>query len=108
MKEFVETKSSQVSPIGPQGIRRKSRRKFLKTSAVALGSVSELSMLGRKNSYASAVGSKAQLEQSPDRMAAGNHLERMRTELLKALQKPVKLRKWVMVIDQQKCIGCKA
>ncbi len=48
MKEFVETKSSQVSPIGPQGIRRKSRRKFLKTSAVALGSVSELSMLGVK------------------------------------------------------------
>ena len=38
----------------------------------------------------------------------GNALERMGAELARALDKPVEERKWVMVIDLQKCIGCKA
>ena len=35
-------------------------------------------------------------------------LERMRTELLAALQKPVADRRWVMVIDLRRCVGCHA
>jgi Fe-S-cluster-containing dehydrogenase component len=35
-------------------------------------------------------------------------LERMRTELLTALQKPVAERRWVMVIDLRRCVGCHA
>jgi molybdopterin-containing oxidoreductase family iron-sulfur binding subunit len=35
-------------------------------------------------------------------------LERMRVELLRALQKPPSERRWVMVIDLRKCIGCHA
>ena len=35
-------------------------------------------------------------------------LERMRAELLRALQKPVAERRWVMVIDLRKCVGCHA
>jgi Fe-S-cluster-containing dehydrogenase component len=35
-------------------------------------------------------------------------LERMRFELLRALQKPVDKRRWVMVIDLRKCVGCQA
>jgi molybdopterin-containing oxidoreductase family iron-sulfur binding subunit len=35
-------------------------------------------------------------------------LERMRAELLVALQKPVADRRWVMVIDLRKCVGCHA
>jgi molybdopterin-containing oxidoreductase family iron-sulfur binding subunit len=35
-------------------------------------------------------------------------LERMRVELLRALQKPVDERRWVMVIDLRKCVGCHA
>jgi Fe-S-cluster-containing dehydrogenase component len=35
-------------------------------------------------------------------------LERMRTELLAALQKPPRERRWVMVIDLRKCVGCHA
>ncbi len=38
----------------------------------------------------------------------GNHLERMLEDLARALEKPVEKRKWVMVIDLEKCIGCKA
>ncbi len=35
-------------------------------------------------------------------------LERMRAELVQALQKPVEARRWVMVIDLRKCVGCHA
>lgn len=35
-------------------------------------------------------------------------LERMRAELVRALQKPVETRRWVMVIDLRKCVGCHA
>lgn len=35
-------------------------------------------------------------------------LERMRADLRRALQKPVDQRRWVMVIDLRKCIGCHA
>lgn len=35
-------------------------------------------------------------------------LERMRAELSRALQKPVADRRWVMVIDLRKCVGCHA
>ncbi|MBC6937967.1 MAG: 4Fe-4S dicluster domain-containing protein [Chloroflexi bacterium] len=35
-------------------------------------------------------------------------IERMRRELVRALQKPPSERRWVMVIDLRKCIGCHA
>jgi molybdopterin-containing oxidoreductase family iron-sulfur binding subunit len=35
-------------------------------------------------------------------------LERMRLDLRRALQKPMARRRWVMVIDTRKCIGCNA
>lgn len=35
-------------------------------------------------------------------------LERMRVDLKRAMQKPVAERRWVMVIDLRKCIGCHA
>ncbi|MBF8289317.1 MAG: 4Fe-4S ferredoxin iron-sulfur binding domain protein [Chloroflexi bacterium] len=35
-------------------------------------------------------------------------LERMRVELLRALEKPAADRRWVMVIDLRKCVGCHA
>lgn len=44
----------------------------------------------------------------PEAYAEGNPLERMMSDLQRALDKPVDQRKWVMVIDLQKCIGCKA
>jgi ferric-dicitrate binding protein FerR (iron transport regulator) len=44
--------------------------------------------------------------EAPKGLLEGNILERMRHDLLRALKKPVSERKWVMIIDQQKCIGC--
>lgn len=35
-------------------------------------------------------------------------LERMRAELLRALEKPAAERRWVMVLDLRKCVGCHA
>ncbi len=35
-------------------------------------------------------------------------LLRMQRELKRAMEKPIELRKWVMVIDQGKCVGCTA
>jgi molybdopterin-containing oxidoreductase family iron-sulfur binding subunit len=35
-------------------------------------------------------------------------LERMRVEILSALARPVESRRWVMVIDLSKCVGCHA
>jgi molybdopterin-containing oxidoreductase family iron-sulfur binding subunit len=37
-----------------------------------------------------------------------NILVRMQNDLKRALQKPEKERKWVMVIDKRKCVGCHA
>lgn len=37
-----------------------------------------------------------------------DYLERMRQDLLRALQKPREERRWVMVIDLRKCVGCHA
>ncbi len=38
----------------------------------------------------------------------GNSLIRMQHELQRALKKPIEKRRWVMVIDIQKCVGCSA
>ncbi|NOY82929.1 MAG: 4Fe-4S dicluster domain-containing protein [Kiritimatiellaeota bacterium] len=50
----------------------------------------------------------ARVPAQPDGADLDNPLERMRRELERALRKPMEERKWVMVIDRQKCIGCKA
>lgn len=45
---------------------------------------------------------------NPEAYVEGNILERMMEDLERALAKPMEQRKWVMVIDLQKCINCKA
>ncbi len=47
----------------------------------------------------------------PDTIKTGKQsdvLLRMQKELRKALKKPVEERKWIMVIDTRKCVGCNA
>ena len=51
-------------------------------------------------------GKTARPLDAPKALRQGAILERMRHDLLRAMKKPVAQRKWVMVIDQQKCIGC--
>lgn len=50
----------------------------------------------------------ASVPEHPDDSDQKSILERMRAELRRALAKPVHQRKWIMVIDLQKCVGCKA
>ena len=50
----------------------------------------------------------AQVLDRPQSFVDGNVVERMLEDLERALGKPVEQRGWVMVIDLQKCIGCKA
>lgn len=40
--------------------------------------------------------------------AKSSNIIRMQQELQKAMEKPIEQRKWIMVIDLQKCIGCSA
>jgi molybdopterin-containing oxidoreductase family iron-sulfur binding subunit len=54
---------------------------------------------------APAVGPATALSSGGDQVDV---LERMRAELVRALQKPAADRRWVMVIDLRKCAGCHA
>lgn len=84
------------------------RRRFLRNSLLAAGSLSIFAAFQVKSAQAAADEQKAAPLKNPQSFAGGNYLERMRVELLQALEKPVAERKWVMVIDQQKCVGCSA
>lgn len=77
------------------------RRKFLQKTLLGVTLAAGVGVAGAKRAQA------REMNQS-DFYAQGSVLERMRRELNEALEKPVNQRKWVMVIDLQKCIGCKA
>ena len=86
------------------------RRKFLNRmiAGVAAGGVTLVTGSAlASNAPGSLMKPSAPLEW-PRIFAEGNHVERMRKELLDALKKPISKRKWIMVIDLQKCVGCKA
>ncbi len=53
-------------------------------------------------------GEPAGESEQPRPHVEGNILERMMDDLARALNRPMDQRKWVMVIDLQKCINCKA
>ncbi len=80
------------------------RRDFLHKAALACLGLQFLKPV----SAAIAGKAEAKMDKGPPALDVHNHLERMRGELLESLKKPVAERKWVMVIDLQKCIGCKA
>ena len=85
-----------------------SRRQVL---ARALATATGLAALFRESQSRAAQIPRDEVADILDRptpFAQKNPLERMMAELDKALQKPVEQRKWVMVIDLAKCIGCKA
>ncbi|MFQ5895087.1 MAG: 4Fe-4S dicluster domain-containing protein [Nitrospinota bacterium] len=57
--------------------------------------------------FANSVSLKRSLPM-PEAAVKEGALERMRKELRRAIRKPVEKRRWVMVIDLKKCIGCSA
>ena len=82
------------------------RRAFLKkgtSAAIALGSVSVLTgAVPRRQANAAPPVPTAIRDPKP-----GEHqIVRMQRDLYRALAKPVEQRKWAMVIDARRCIGC--
>jgi len=93
---------------GPERSGR-SRADFLRVGGAALVATALVATKGRAatqtNPSPSAPGTMPELPP-----AAGDEdvLLRMQREVVRAMQKPVGRRKWVMVIDQRKCTGCDA
>jgi Fe-S-cluster-containing dehydrogenase component len=99
--------TSPPIPVPPQpqnAAKQQQRRKFIGRSLAAAGTLVSAGMLHRR-AFAAPAAQSAPLAY-PESFADGNQMERMRLELLKALQRQTGERKWTMVIDQQKCVGC--
>ena len=85
-----------------------SRRDFLRDILAATGSAAAFLTALPGQAVALPRSETADVLDNPEAFPEGNLLERMRADLQRTLQKPVDQRKWIMVIDLQKCIGCKA
>jgi molybdopterin-containing oxidoreductase family iron-sulfur binding subunit len=93
-----------------------SRRGFLKAAGSATGAA--LALLGVLDAEPERVGAALVSAPQPTTtitsLAAADGgpepdaLIRMQSDLKRALQKPVQERRWVMVIDLRKCVGCHA
>ena len=87
------------------------RRNFLKGLVGAAGAASALAayetLVSNPEAALAAMPSSGAMIASADGDQV-DALERMRAELLRALQKPAAERRWVMVIDLRKCVGCHA
>ena len=97
-------KPDEALAIGLEQISHPFEKSKLLDSAV-LGSAGEASNLS-VNETLKAV--EKQLEDMPTAGRVPNPLIRMKAELRRALEKPVDQRKWIMVIDLRKCVGCHA
>ncbi len=85
------------------------RRELLQKVFVGAAAVASATLALDGSARASTPGTEGEMARpldAPKGLVEGNILERMRHDLLRALKKPLSGRKWVMVIDQQKCIGC--
>lgn len=84
------------------------RRQFLTRALTAAGGAAAFLAALPSRAAEVARDEVAHVLDQPEALAEGNNLERMMADLQRAMKKPVQQRKWVMVIDLQKCIGCKA
>lgn len=101
-------KSSETGLFQTEESRRSFLRKF--TSGVFAGLVTP-AVLGRAEPAAAAPPAAPASELTPvvdlPQAVEGEHPQkRMMEDLHRALQKPIDQRKWVMVIDLRKCVGC--
>ncbi len=84
-----------------------SRRDFLKISGAAVTFLGALEAAPEKTVAAVNTAVRARplgFEISPE----DDQILRMQADLQRALKKPVEERRWVMVIDLRKCVGCSA
>lgn len=80
---------------------RQKRRTFLQTLLAASVSTAVSATAGR-----SATSPAEKL--LPELLDGESSLLRMQRELQRAMKKPIRERRWVMVIDLRKCVGCSA
>jgi len=106
--KFKKSFETSIVSNTPKASTNATRRKFLRTSLFAAGTMAVLGTLPEKEVFADNAAPHASPLEHPKSFPDESQLERMRKELLLSLQKPVSERKWIMVIDQQKCVGCKA
>lgn len=87
------------------------RRNFLRTAGAAIATVAvgqaALGSLGTARASGTGVDEPLPPE-LPAAVSRDSDLARMHRELARSLSKPIAERKWVMVIDLEKCVGCSA
>ena len=89
--------------------KRIKRGDFLKLAAGAALSGAFLSAARAADEDASQVQEPAvDLSKIPQELIQKNELLRMQEDLLRALKKPRRQRKWAMVLDLRRCVGCSA
>ena len=89
--------------------KKMKRSDFLKLAATA--TVTGAFLKSGKTSAKEEIGAQAieaDLSKLPREIVYKNELLRMQEDLLRALKKPLKERKWSMVLDLRRCIGCSA
>lgn len=102
-----------MADLAPEARTEVSRRRFLQSlvGGAAAASIASYDVFAVADDSAAtpqpvlASGPTTALSSGGDQVDV---LERMRSELLRALQKPVAERRWVMVIDLRRCVGCHA
>jgi molybdopterin-containing oxidoreductase family iron-sulfur binding subunit len=88
------------------------RRSFLRNLAGVAGAAAVVTTTTRK--MTPSTGSEAipleavKVYEPPAVDGFSDPLERMRADMARAIEKPVSERRWVMVIDLRKCVGCHA
>ena len=84
-----------------------SRRGFL-VGAGAASLLASLGIMSPRRTGATPAGEPPSAPELPAAVEGESQLLRMQRDLARALEKPVEQRRWVMVIDQRKCVGCSA
>ncbi|MFN7036278.1 MAG: 4Fe-4S dicluster domain-containing protein [Bellilinea sp.] len=87
---------------------RLSRRNFIKIVGVAGAALASRRFLSGHTAAASRPAVELSELPAPPANADADVLLRMQEELARALKKPPSERRWVMVIDLRKCVGCHA
>lgn len=103
-----------VSP-KDQPARALTRRDFVRGAALFVTGLAALTLSvfrHRRRTIANEVTGEASVRALPARAsipdAGGDVLLRMQADLERAMRKPMEQRKWAMVIDTRKCVGCHA
>ncbi|GIV63713.1 MAG: 4Fe-4S dicluster domain-containing protein [Chloroflexota bacterium] len=87
---------------------RISRRNFIKIIGVAGAALASRQLLRGRPANASRPAIEPAELPAPPKNSQADVLLRMQEELARALKKPPAERRWVMVIDLRKCVGCHA